>query len=143
MKLLTILLLIPTWLSFSADFCFKSIENPYPEPYVNLALRKRIEMAILESGGTLKCADNSKDVSVIVKDFREEPIAYTAFQRVNFYSLTLSITLNIDNKEKTYTQTVSYPQPSGSLGNIPRRRAIDDIVSIIYLEIVQDIRRWQ
>ncbi len=127
-------------IAFSSEVCIK-VENPYPEPYLGIAIRKTLERAVLESGKSLGCSQSAKELRAYVKELKEEPIAYTPQQRVSAYNLRLSISLKTDSEERTYTQGVSYSQPTGALGNLPRRQAIDTILSIIYLDMLQDLKR--
>ncbi len=140
-KVKKLLLLGLTSLAFSSEVCIKHVENPYPEPYLNIALRKILERALLSSGKSLGCSQDAKELKVFVKEFKEEPLAYTPLQRVSTYNLRLSISLVDGVSERTYTQSISYPQPTGALGNMPRREAIDTIMGIIYLDILRDMRR--
>lgn len=135
-----------TWLSsigltFSAVFCVKPVENPYKDPYINYALRKKLEHALLESGHKVSCEENAFSVIPVIKELRETPIAYTPYQRVSAYNLTLSIALKDGKEEKDFSFTVPYNLPTGGLGDLPRRRAIDDILDIIYIEFVQYFKR--
>ncbi len=127
--------------AFSLDFCFKSLQNPYPEHYLSVALMKKIERAVLESGNSINCNKDSKELLVYVKDFKEIPVAYTAQQRVSAYNLTISVYLKTGEFEKTYTNSIVYSQETGAYGNIPRRKAIDTIMDMMYLNIIEDLKK--
>lgn len=126
--------------SFSQTLCIRDVENETNEPYLSYALLKTMEKAILESGYSLKCPEGEV-VKVRVVEFRENPIAYTPSQRVSSYNLTLRIDVEIGKKRFSVGGTVPYSLPSGSLGDIPRRKAIDDLLDKIYLEILENVRR--
>ncbi|SNZ11903.1 hypothetical protein [Hydrogenobacter hydrogenophilus] len=128
-------------LTFSALFCIKPVENPYRDPYINYALRKKLEDAVLESGHKLSCKENALSIVPVIKELKETPIAYTPYQRVSAYNLTLSIALKDGKEEKDFSFTVPYNLPTGGVGDLPRRRAIDDILDIIYIEFVQYFKR--
>ncbi|MFN3813299.1 MAG: hypothetical protein ACK4SM_01575 [Aquificaceae bacterium] len=139
MKVFLFLLLID--LSFSLEFCIKPVENPYNEPYVSYALLKNLERSILESGHSLGCKGSSVSITPVVKDIKEVPTAYTPFQRVSAYSMTLTLVLRDYKGEVSFSPTVPYDQSTGGLGNLPRREAIDNAMSIIYVELVENFKR--
>ncbi len=128
--------------AFSLDFCVKPLQNPYPEHYLSVVLMKKIERAILESGNSINCTTNSKELLLYVKDFKEIPVAYTAQQRVSIYNLTISVYLKTGELEKTYTNSTAYSQETGAYGNIVRRKAIDTVTNIIYLNMVEDLKNY-
>ncbi|MCS7284475.1 MAG: hypothetical protein NZ527_02045 [Hydrogenobacter thermophilus] len=136
-----ILLLLWVSLAFAAEFCIKPVENPYNEPYLNYALQKKVESAVLESGHSLKCGKDSIDILPLVKELREVPIAYTPYQRVSAYNLTLTVAIKDNKEERDFSFTVPYSLPTGGLGDLPRRQAIDDALGIIYIEFVQYFKR--
>ncbi|MGB9873716.1 MAG: hypothetical protein ACPLRS_01960 [Hydrogenobacter sp.] len=134
-------LILSVSLTFSSVFCIKSVENPYKDPYVNYALRKKLEDAILESGHTLSCKEDAIIIVPVIKEFRETPTAYSPYQRVNAYNLTLTVAIKDGKEERDFSFTVPYNLPTGGLGDLPKRKAIDDIFSIIYIELVQYFKR--
>ena len=134
-------LILSMGIAFSSAFCIKSVENPYRDPYINYALRKKLEDAILESGNTLDCKEDAIVILPIVKELKETPIAYSPYQRVNAYNLTLKVAIKDGKEERDFSFTVPYNLPTGGLGDLPRRKAIDDILGIIYIELVQYFKR--
>ena len=127
--------------AFSLEFCVKPVENPYDEPYLNYAFRKNLESAILESGGRVACTNKAININPIVKEFKETPISYSPFQRVNAYSLALVLGIKDPRREKEFSVSVPYSLPTGSLGDLPRRQAIDDAFGIIYIQLVEHFKR--
>ncbi len=136
-----ILLLLWVSLVFSLEFCIKPVENPYKEPYLSYALRRNIENAILESGHKVGCGKDAIAIVPMVKDLKEIPIAYTPYQRVSAYNITLTVALKDIKGEKDFSFTVPYSLPTGGLGDLPRRQAIDNLLGIIYIELIQYFRR--
>ncbi|MEN3028991.1 MAG: hypothetical protein ABDH29_07265 [Aquificaceae bacterium] len=139
--LLTVILLIIFSLGFSKDFCIRGIENPYPEPFLDYLLRKHTERAILESGHRLKCEGDAEEVKPAVELLRETPITYTPQQRVSAYSLELKVSLTVGKDRRSFSTTVSYSQPEGGLGDLPRRTALQDAMSIIYIDLLDFVGR--
>lgn len=123
------------------SFCIKAVENPYAEPYLDYLLIKSVERAVLASGYKLDCAKGSQEISPAVELLKETPIAYTPQQRVSAYSLELKLSLRIGQEKKTFSVSVPYSQPEGGVGDLPRRAALEDALSIIYTEILQFIGR--
>lgn len=128
-------------LSFALDVCLKPIENPYTEPYLDFALRKTLEKALLESGHKLACFPSSLELTPYVKLLRETPIAYSPNQRVSAYNLELSVALRTKDAERSFSVVVPYSLPTGALGSLPRRKAIDDALGIIYTDILEYLRK--
>jgi hypothetical protein len=128
-------------LTFSAVFCIKPVENPYRDPYINYRLQKNLEDAVLESGHKVSCKEHTFTIVPIIKELKETPVGYTSYQRVSAYNLTLSVALKDGKEEKDFSFTVTYSLPTGSLGDLPRRKAIDNILDIIYIEFVQYFKR--
>jgi len=122
-------------------FCVKGIDNDTEEPYLSYELLRIVERAVLESGHELRCDGDTKEVRLRVKEFKEVPIAYTSKQRVSSYNLSLSFELNIDGKGYTIRSSVPYTLPYGGLGDIPRRKAINDLLDKIYGDILNILRR--
>lgn len=123
------------------DFCIKKVENPYPEPYLDFTFRKKLERAILETGNRIACKEGSKQIIPKVELLKETPIAYTPQQRVSAYNLELKVSLTVDGKSQSFSTAVPYSQPSGSLGDLPKRSAIDDAFGIIYIDMLEFIKK--
>ncbi|EDP75257.1 hypothetical protein [Hydrogenivirga sp. 128-5-R1-1] len=141
MRALLIVLLIATLTAFSQELCIKEVENDTNEPYLSYALLRTIEKAILESGWKLGCKKGSTEVYVRITSFKETPIAYTPAQRVSSYNLSVSFSVRVGERSFSLAGTVPYSLPSGGLGDIPRRRAIDDLLDKIYWNLLQNFRR--
>ncbi len=127
--------------SFSADFCLKAVENPYPEPYISYVFRKSLERAILETGNRLSCREGSKTIEPQVELLKETPIAFTPQQRVSAYNLEVRISLTVGKTKRAFSTTVPYSQPAGSLGDLPKRGAIEDAFGIIYIDMLEFIKQ--
>jgi len=133
--------LITTLPLFSKELCIKEVENDTNEPYLSYALLKTLEKAILESGGSLGCSEDSTGVYVRITNFKETPIAYTPAQRVSSYNLSVSFSVRVGEHSFSLGGTVPYSLPSGGFGDIPRRKAIDDLLDKIYWNLLQNFRR--
>ena len=135
-----VLSLLPVFV-FANTYCIKDIENPSDDPYLEYALLKAVERAIIETGNRLSCGEEYDPVRLIVTKFEQVPIAYTAEQRINLYNLSISLRVVLGERSFTVRSTVPYSLPSGSSGDLPRRRAIDDLTDKIYSYILQNLRR--
>ncbi|MFN3976342.1 MAG: hypothetical protein ACK4LT_04680 [Aquificaceae bacterium] len=135
-----ILFFIPLF-ALSEDFCIEEVQNPYPESYINYVYRKSVERALLESGHGISCKEDAKRVKARVELLKETPIAYTPTQRVSAYNMELRLSLSVGGENKTFSVIVPYSQPEGGLGDLPRRQAIEDAFRIIYLDILEFIKR--
>ena len=136
-----LILLLSTGVLWAGVFCIEEVENDTKEPYLSYSLLKVVEEAILENGHRISCDRMSKKVKVRVKKFEEIPIAYTPEQRVSSYNLFLSVELEVNGQKHSFSSSVPYTLPYGGLGDIPRRKAIDDLLDKIYLEILKTLRR--
>ncbi len=137
---LTALLLI-VGLGFSNPLCIKLLEDRYRDPYLGFAILRTVEKAALESGRGVSCGENSEDLKVEVLNFSERPIAYTPDQRVSAYNLYITLRFTLSGRAFTLSSVVPYSLPTGGLGDIPRRRAIDDALDKLYLNILKNLRR--
>ncbi|MCS6956856.1 MAG: hypothetical protein RMK75_00140 [Aquificaceae bacterium] len=139
---MVIILLLTAFLSLalSKDFCVGNIQNPYPDPYVEYVFRKTLERALLESGHRIKCTPEAEKITPSVDLIKETPIAYTPQQRVSAYNLEIRVSLTLKEK-RVFSALVSYSLPDGSLGDLPRRSAIQDAFNIIYTEMLQFLGR--
>lgn len=134
------LLFLPL-IAVAQTYCIREIENPSDDPYLEYALIKAVERAIIETGNRLSCKEDYDPVKLVVTRFEQIPIAYTAEQRINLYNLSLVLRVNLGEKAFTVSSTVPYSLPSGSSGDLPRRKAIDDLTDKIYSYILQNLRR--
>ncbi|MDQ7082791.1 MAG: hypothetical protein Q9N34_07455 [Aquificota bacterium] len=124
-------------------FCIEEVENETNEPYLSYALLKMVERAILESGGKLSCKNGSDRVRISIRDFRETPLAYSPSQRVSSYILSLYFEVSVKENSFSVSGSVPYSLPTGGLGDLPRRKAIDDLVDKIYFEVLKNFRRLE
>ncbi|MDQ7038547.1 MAG: hypothetical protein Q9N26_05050 [Aquificota bacterium] len=134
-----IVLALPAVL-FGKTYCVEVERDPYRDPYLGFAVLRTVERAVVESGNSLGCGKGSRMLRVRVVSFREVPIAFTPDQRVSAYSLYLTLRVEAGKETFTLKGTVPYSQPTGGLGDIPRRRAIDDILDKLYLNLLEKLR---
>ncbi len=128
-------------LSFGGPLCVELVRDPYRDPYLSFAVLRTVERAVLESGRGLSCGDGSEALKVEIVRFEERPIAYTPEQRVSAYTLRITLKFTMRDRSFSVTSVVPYSLPTGGLGDIPRRRAIDDALDKIYLNILKNLRR--
>lgn len=136
-----ILLALGFSFAFSEDICIKEVSNPYTEVYLSYAFRKNLEKAILESGNSIGCGAGSKEIKPEVEMFKEVPIAYTPQQRVSAYNLEIKVSLTMEDKKRAFLVAVPYSQPTGAVGDLPKRKAIEDAFKIIYVDMLEFIKR--
>jgi hypothetical protein len=123
------------------EVCLSELKNPYPDDYLDYALRKTVERAFLQAGEQLRCGEGSEKVTVEVIEYKHIPTGFSPFQRVNSYNLFLSFELKTQDKSYKYSVTVPYFLPSGGQGDIPKRSALEDALGIIYPRLIEDLVR--
>jgi hypothetical protein len=123
------------------EVCLSELKNPYPDDYLDYALRRTVERAFLQAGEKLRCGEASEKVSVEVLEYKDIPIGLSPFQRVNSYNLFLSFEIKTQDKSYRYSVAVSYFLPSGGQGDIPKRSALEDTLGIIYPRLIEDLSR--
>ncbi|MFN3871123.1 MAG: hypothetical protein ACK4MW_06550 [Aquificaceae bacterium] len=128
-------------LALSEDFCIEKVQNPYTDSYINYIYRKSLEKALLESGHGISCKEGTKRIKPRVELLKETPIAYTPMQRVSAYNMELRLNLSVDGEGKSFHVVVPYFQPQGGVGDLPRKQAVEDAFRIIYLDILEFIKR--
>lgn len=136
-----LLLLFLFSFAFSESLCIKELIDPYQESYIRYAFIKNVERAILESGNNISCDEGSKEVRLQVDLLKENPIAYTPQQRVSAYNMELRLSIAIGDKKRSFSVSVPYSQPTGSIGDLQKRAAIEDAFGIIYLDILEFFKR--
>ena len=127
--------------AFGKEVCLSELKNPYPDDYLDYALRRTVERAFLQAGEKLRCGDGSEKVSVEVLEYKDIPTGLSPFQRANSYNLFLSFELKTQDKSYKYSATVPYFLPSGGQGDIPKRSALEDALGIIYPRLIEDLIR--
>ncbi len=127
--------------TFGEDVCLNELRNPYPDTYLDYALRRTVESAFLQVGKGLRCGEGSEKASVEVLEYKDVPTGLSRFQRVNSYNLLLSFELKVQDKTYKYSVTVPYLLPSGEQGDIPKRSAVEDALGIIFPSLIKDLSR--
>ncbi len=123
------------------EVCLNELKNPYPDDYLDYALRRTVESAFLQAGEKLRCGEGSEKVSVEVLEYKDVPTGLSPFQRVNSYNLFLSFELKTQSKSYKYSVAVPYFLPSGGQGDLPKRSALEDALGIIYPRLIEDLIR--
>jgi hypothetical protein len=127
--------------AFGKEVCLSELKNPYPDDYLDYALRRTVEMAFLQAGERLRCGEGSEKVTVEVLEYKEIPTGLSPFQRVNSYNLLLSFELKTQGKSYKYNVAVPYFLPSGGQEDLPKRSALEDALGIIYPRLIEDLSR--
>ncbi len=127
--------------AIGGEVCFSELKNPYPDDYLDYALKRTVERAFLQAGEKLRCGEGSEKVSVEVLEYKDVPTGLSPFQRVNSYNLFLSFELKTQSKSHKYSVAVPYFLPSGGQGDLPKRSALEDALGIIYPRLIEDIIR--
>ncbi len=138
---IALIFLSVTFFALAEDFCIEEVQNPYPDSYINYVYRKNIEKALLESAHKISCKEGAKKIKAKVELLKETPIAYMPTQRVSAYNMELRLNLSLGKEDKTFNVVVPYSQPGGGVGDLPRRQAVEDAFKIIYLDILEFIKR--
>ncbi|NAZ23469.1 MAG: hypothetical protein GU346_03295 [Thermocrinis sp.] len=123
------------------EVCLSELKNPYPDDYLDYALRRTVERAFLQAGERLRCGEGSEKVSVEVLEYKDIPTGLSSFQRVNSYNLFLSFELKTQGKSYKYSVAVPYFLPSGGQGDLPKRSALEDALGIIYNKLIENLIR--
>ncbi|ADC89999.1 hypothetical protein Thal_1368 [Thermocrinis albus DSM 14484] len=126
--------------AFGAAFCIKT-ETTYPDPYLYQTVLRTVERAVLESGESLSCGEGSQPMRVSVLEFQDIPVGYSPFQRVNAYTLKLTLLLETKDMKRAFSAVTTYSLPDGSRGDLPRRSALDSLMTIIYPDILNSLIR--
>lgn len=127
--------------AFGREVCLSELKNPYPDAYLDYALRRTVERAFLQAGEKLRCGEGSEKVSVEVLEYKDVPTGLSPYQRVNSYNLLLSFELKTQDKSYKYSVVVPYFLPSGGQGDLPKRSALEDALGIIYTRLIEDLIR--
>uniref|UniRef100_A0A7C5WXX5 Uncharacterized protein n=1 Tax=Thermocrinis ruber TaxID=75906 RepID=A0A7C5WXX5_9AQUI len=123
------------------EVCISELKNPYPDDYLDYALRRTVERAFLQAGERLRCGEGSEKVTVEVLEYKDIPTGLSPFQRVNSYNLFLSFELKTQGKSYKYSVAVPYFLPSGGQGDLPKRSALEDALGIVYNKLIEDLIR--
>jgi hypothetical protein len=127
--------------AIGGEVCLSELKNPYPDDYLDYALRRTVERAFLQAGEKLRCGEGSEKVTVEVLEYKDIPTGLSPFQRVNSYNLLLSFEIKTRSKSYKYSVTVPYFLPSGGRGDLPKRSALEDALGIIYPRLIEDLIR--
>jgi hypothetical protein len=127
--------------AFGREVCLSELKNPYPDDYLDYALRRTVERAFLQAGEKLRCGEGSEKATVEVLEYKDIPTGLSPFQRVNSYNLLLSFELKTQSKSYKYSITVPYFLSSGGQGDLPKRSALEDALGIIYPRLIKDLSR--
>jgi len=127
--------------AIGGEVCLSELKNPYPDDYLDYALRRTVERAFLQAGEKLRCGEGSEKVSLEVLKYKDVPTGLSPYQRINSYNLLLSFELKTQNKSYKYSVVVPYFLPSGGQGDVPKRSALEDALGIIYPRLIEDLSR--
>ncbi|GAB6066339.1 hypothetical protein JCM9492_14320 [Aquifex pyrophilus] len=102
------------------------------DSYVNKRIAQYVERFALESGFELSCSEKSLNLSVSAS-FSERSVAISPKQRVSTYLFSLSIRIG----SESFSTSVPYSLPSGALGELPRRKALEEAIQRLKLPIIK------
>ncbi len=129
-------------LSLSKEKVCVRIKGDFPqEKYLRIALKKSAEKALIETGYEINCSDGSIPLFLIIKKVEERPIAFTPKSRISSYSLSIRVKLKFEEREETISGFAPYRQPTGAVGDINRKKAVDEIIDKIYLNMLKFLAR--
>ncbi|HID66521.1 MAG TPA: hypothetical protein EYP32_07000 [Aquificaceae bacterium] len=119
-------------LAFSKEMCLDFSEIDLEDPYVKKAVIQKLEQYAIESGFILKCSESSKRIKVFVS-YSEKAISISARQRVSTYIFSLNIQIG----DESFSSSVPYSLPSGALAELPRRKALEEMMGRLKLPIIK------
>ncbi|RUM29436.1 MAG: hypothetical protein DSY42_06560 [Aquifex sp.] len=131
MRLLIVIFFLLSF-SFSKEICLDFSEVDLEDPYVKKAVIQKLEQYAMESGFTLTCTESSKRIKVFV-NYSEKAISISARQRVSTYIFSLNIRIG----SESFSSSVPYSLPSGALAELPRRKALEEIMKRLKLPIIK------
>ena len=142
MRLVLFILFFKSIFAFGKEEICVTVKGDYPqEKYLRIALKRSVEKALIETGYITGCDKDSKKLLIIIKNVNEKPIAYTSKSRIRSFSLTIVMDIIMENKKGRFSSFAPYGQPSGGIGDINRKKAIDEIIDKIYLDILKFLSR--
>ncbi len=119
-----------------------NVKGDFPkEKYIRIIVRKRVEKALLESGYKPSCQKPFVPLDVIIRRVKERPIAYTSKGRISSYSLSIELEMVFGEKRGIFKGFAPYRQPTGAVGDLYRKKAVNEIIDKIYLNILKFISR--
>ncbi|HIP42429.1 MAG TPA: hypothetical protein EYG91_00615 [Aquifex aeolicus] len=118
--------------SFSKEICFDFSGINSEDPYVRKAVIQKLEQYAMESGFTLACTESSKRIEVFA-NYSEKAVSISARQRISIYIFSLNIRIG----NKSFSSSVPYSLPSGALAELPRRKALEEVIERLKLPIIK------
>ncbi|NPA33100.1 MAG: hypothetical protein GXO04_05690 [Aquificae bacterium] len=125
------LILLLSSFVFALEVCL-DFSSKTEDPFVNKLIVSKIESFALESGLKLSCSEGSLKIPVSFS-FSERPLSISSRQRVSSYILSLSLNIGSEN----FSASVPYSLPSGAFAELPRRKAVDELLSRLKLPILK------
>ena len=124
-------------------FCTVNVENPFPTErgFVTSYLSSAVESILLETGWIQDCKKGkTAKVKVVNLSFEGSAISGNRFSGYNF---SITINLNVDkfNKSYTFSRFVALPDPS--LGTLKIRSVFADIFETSSLRIKKDLLEFK
>jgi len=123
-------------------FCNIQVENPFPleRGFINFYLTSVVEQILLETGWIQNCK-KGKPVKVTVTNLTFQGSSISG-NRFSGYQLNISLNLQVEdfNKSYTYSKFVALPDPS--LGTLTIRRALPDLFETYSLKIKVDLLNY-
>ncbi|RTZ58521.1 MAG: hypothetical protein DSZ31_05705 [Gammaproteobacteria bacterium] len=129
--------------AFSQPFCGVEVENPFPlqRGFISSYLNQKVFETLIETGFVQDCK-KGKPVLVRVKrvDFKGSSISGNRFSGYTFY-LSFDIVLPKETLSYSLSKYVSLPDPS--LGTLPIRSAMVDLLETYQMRIKKDLLEYK
>ncbi len=119
-------------LAVGGELCLSVDGTNLKDPFVKQYVLGRINQYVLESGWEVGCSEKARRLVLKVR-YTERPLVISAGQRVKSYLLSLRVEIN----GKSFGASVPYSLPYGGLGELPRRKALEEALGRMKLSIIE------
>lgn len=118
-------------ITFGKDVCLKLSNDSGEDSYITQRIYYLLKTTLLEAGYRLSCSEKAQNIYVSIS-YTERPISLSQKQRVSTYILNLSLRVN----DREFYSSIPY-SVNPSLGELPRRRAAEELFGRIKLNILE------
>ena len=134
---------LSTFAVFSQTFCRVEVENenPIERSFIDWYLTQKVEEILLETGWVRDCK-TGKTVKVIVKnvEYRGSSISGNRFSG---YTFSIDFDIKLPKKVYSYSLSKYVSLPDPSLGTIPIRYALKDVMELYQIRIKRDLLEYR
>jgi len=127
-----IILMMLSLIANGREICLSVEGRNLKDPFVKQYVLDKINQYILESGWSVGCSEKALRLYLRV-DYNERPLVISAGQRVKSYLFSLKIRIN----GRRFSASVPYSLPYGGLGELPRRKAVEEAMGRMKLSIIE------